>query len=184
MEEFKFFFQIGMIKNYARQIERFPGKAKLSRKLLTDICVGNEKIVLKIALSTCRPQNSFGTTRTRVDRPFQRLHGGSYGQHQPPFCLWLRERRHQRGCRGRNEGHSSFLDHFLRNFDFWRSRGEASWHLYVTEVRLKVLWRRHIRDGHFERFVLMGEPSTPNVAYHIIIFFRRDTSLFCQYAKV
>ena len=49
MEEFKFFFQIGMIKNYARQIERFPKKAKLSRKLLTDICVGNEKIVLKIA---------------------------------------------------------------------------------------------------------------------------------------
>ena len=38
-----------MIKNYARQIERFPGKAKLSRKLLTDICAGNEKIVLKIA---------------------------------------------------------------------------------------------------------------------------------------
>ena len=49
MEEFKFFFQIGMIKNYARQIERFPRKAKLRRKFLTDICVGNEKIVLKIA---------------------------------------------------------------------------------------------------------------------------------------
>ena len=49
MEEFKFFFQIGMIKNYARQIESFPRKAKLSRKFLTDICVGNEKIVLKIA---------------------------------------------------------------------------------------------------------------------------------------
>ena len=64
----------GRIRNYSRQLERFPGKEELSRKFLADLCKPrqktNEEIVLKIeAVYLQQPdliRNYFAMSRSKI----------------------------------------------------------------------------------------------------------------------